>query len=70
MPMNEDDKRRVKMHIALNEFYKAHKNGDVIDLGECYCGKWIVGEPVCACGNKLVHLDFSETIGKIFPAAL
>lgn len=71
MPTNEDVKRRMKMHIVLNEFYKTNKVGDVIDLNDgCLCGKWIVGEPLCACGNRLVHLDYSETTGKIFPAAL
>lgn len=70
MPMNEDDRLRMKMHIAINKFKCEHHDGTIMDYeGGCDCGKWVVGELTCACGNKLVHLDYDEMTGIVFPTS-
>lgn len=72
MPLDSATKRKMRRHIALNEFHKDNPDGTIIDIRPvvCDCGKWVVGDRTCKCGKTTIHLDYSETTGEVIPTHL
>lgn len=62
-------KRKMRKHIAINEFHKRNPDGTVIDIQStvCHCGKWEVGKAKCKCGKTPIYLDYSDTTGDVIP---